>query len=307
MRFKFSLLLLVPMLFYPQQKPNFEIGLQVDNDSFVSTYNDFYYTAGTFIFANSLSKKSTEDKKIIYGFKVGQQIFNPRYVKSPYPEDHNRPYAGYLFGEYSQTKMYRSNQVFGFSLRLGVVGPNSKAEQFQDWMHSTFGFGEIIGWEYQIHNLLAVQFGANYSKPIFSKISNDKIDFHLCTDAEIGTAFTGMDVGTLGRISLSKSIVPMQQSNYYNGLGSSRKELYFFVLPKINLRLYDATIQGSLFNDDSPVTFNLKPIRFKGEAGLKFKYNRYNLSCIFRYTTDEIKGNSAAGYYYGSLSGSYQF
>lgn len=307
MRIPLFLLLFTITCLWSQDKPNFEIGLQLDNDSFFSTYNDFYYTNGIFAFANYNSKKSTDEKRIIHGFRIGQQIYNPRNVKSVFPEDHNRPYAGYLFGEYSLTKMHQSNQVFGMSFRLGVIGPDSKAEDFQKWMHRNFGFGQLIGWEYQIQNLLAAQFGVNYSKPIFSKITSDKIDFHLCSQAEIGTAFSGATIGTLGRISLSNSIVAMQNSNFHNGLGNSKKELYFFILPKINVQLYDATIQGCLFNDDSPVTYDLKPIRFKGEAGFRLKYDRYNLSCVFNYTTDEIKSNSAAGFYYGSLTGSYQF
>lgn len=300
-------LLLIPTLFWSQQKTKFEIGLQSENDSFVSTYNDFYYTNGLFAFANYLSPKSTEGKKIIHGFQIGQKIYNPRNVKSVFPEDHNRPFAGYLFAEYNRTKMYQSGQVFKMTFGLGRIGPDSKAEQFQDWMHETFGFGDIFGWEYQIKNLWAVQLGAAYSFPVFSKINSDKIDFNLYAQGEIGTAFTGFSVGTLGRISLSKSLTPIQNSNFYNGLGNSSKELYLFILPKINLQFYDATIQGSLFNDKSEVTFDLKPFRFKAEAGLKFRYNQYNLGCVFNYTTDEIKNTSAVGYTFGSLQFSYVF
>lgn len=306
MRCRFLLLLLIPTLALAQNKSDVEFGIQLDNDSFASTYNDFYYTNGLFAFANSISAKSTSEKKLIRGFKIGQQIYNPRNMKSPFPEDHDRPYAGYLFAEYNSTKMFQSNTVFGMSFRLGVIGPDSKAEEFQKWMHNAFGFGHLIGWENQIQNVLAVQFGMNYSKPFLSGITTDKMDFHLTGQTEIGTAFLSATIGTLGRISLMESITPMQDSNFYNGLGNSKKELYFYVLPKINLQFYDATIQGSLFNGDSPVTFDLEPLRFKGEAGFKFKYNQYNLSCSFNYTTKEIK-SSATDYYYGSLVGSYVF
>eukprot|EP01136_Pigoraptor_vietnamica_P039805 Opistho-1_new@11000 len=300
-------LLLVPTLFWSQQKSNFEIGLELENDSFVSTYNDFYYTNGLFAYANYVSAKSTAAKKIIHGFQLGQKIYNPRNVKSVFPEDHNRPFVGYLFAEYNRTKMYQSNQVFKMSFGLGRIGPDSKAEEFQDWMHETFGFGGIYGWEYQIKNLWAFQLGAEYSFPIFSKITSNKIDFHCYSQGEAGTAFTGLSVGTLARISLSKSLKPMQNSNFYNGLNNAKKEFYFYILPKINLQLYDATIQGSMFNDKSEVTFDLKPLRFKGEAGLKFKYNQYNLGCVFNYTTNEINNGTATGYTFGSLEFSYLF
>ncbi|MCF6131271.1 lipid A deacylase LpxR family protein [Flavobacterium wongokense] len=304
MRYSFLLFVLLPVLGWTQENSKFELGLQLDNDSFASAYNDFYYTNGIFVFANYVSKKSTAGQKIIHGLKIGQQIYNPRNMKSPFPEDHNRPYAGYLFAEYNTSKMFQSNSVLGMSFRLGIVGPDSKAEDFQRWMHNAFGFGHIIGWEQQIHNLVAVQVGLNYSKPIFA---TDKMDLHFNGQAEAGTAFSSAAIGTLCRISLSKSVTPMQQSSFYNGLGTAKKEFYFYILPKLNLQFYDATIQGSLFNHDSPVTFNLNPLRFKGETGLKFKYSHYNLSCAFNYITEEIKNNSATGYYYGSLIGSYAF
>jgi len=306
MRYFLFFWLLIPTLVRTQNTP-WELGLQLDNDSFVSTYNDFYYTNGTFLFANCISAKSTEAKKIVRGFKLGQQIYNPREVKSVFPEDHNRPYAGYLFGEYSLTKMYSSNRVLKMSFQLGVVGPNAKAEDFQKWMHHSFGFGEIIGWEYQIQNLLALQWGIDYSQPILSAISSDNSDFHLLAQADLGTAFSAINLGALSRVSLWKPLTPMQNSNFYNGLGGAAQELYFFISPKINLQMYDATIQGSMFTNDSSVTYSIKPLRLKVEAGLKFKCHRYNLSCSFQYTTDEIKSSSATGFYYGSLIGSYVF
>lgn len=306
MRYLFLIGLLFPTLGWTQ-KNNFELGLQLDNDSFVSTFNDFYYTSGLFVMANYNSDKSTSDKKIVHGFKIGQQIYNPRDVKSIFPDNHNRPYAGYLFAEYNKTKMYASSRIIGMTFKLGVVGPDSKAADFQKWMHTTFGFGEIMGWEQQIHNLLVIQFGLSYSKPIFNKITSDKIDFHLLAASEIGTAFSSVHIGTLGRISLSKPLTAIQNSNYHNGLGTAIKEVYFFISPKINLQAYDATIQGSMFNNESPVIFDLKPLRFKGEAGIKIKYYQYNLSCLFNYTSDEIKNSSATGCFYGSIVGSYIF
>ncbi|MGL2965592.1 lipid A-modifier LpxR family protein [Flavobacterium sp. XGLA_31] len=306
MRFKILWLLVASSVVAQNKKP-IELGLQLENDSFVSTYNDFYYTNGTFLFGNYVSDKTTTEQKRIHGFRIGQQIFNPRWVKATNPENHNRPYAGYLFAEYSVTKMNRSNSVKAMTFQLGVVGPDSKAEQFQDWMHASFGFGKIYGWEYQIQNTLALQYGLTYSKPIFAKVTSDYLDFQLYTKSDLGTVFTGTNFGILTRLSLSKPLTAMSNSNFYNGLGTAPKECYFFVLPKINLQVYDATIQGSLFDHKSVVTFDLKPIRFRGEAGIKFKYHHLNLSGSFVYTTDEIRNNSATGYYYGSVISSYVF
>jgi hypothetical protein len=58
---------------------------------------------------------------------------------------------------------------------------------------------------------------------------------------------------------------------YAAAAGSSESEFYFYIAPSINYQLYDATIQGSLFSNRSPITFSLVPYRFNGEAGFKYR------------------------------------
>jgi len=59
----------------------------------------------------------------------------------------------------------------------------------------------------------------------------------------------------------------------YNQNYRTTSEFYFFISLKINYQAYDVTIQGSLFGGNSPVTFDLIPFRFQGEAGLKYRKN----------------------------------
>ena len=84
-----------------------------------------------------------------------------------------------------------------------------------------------------------------------------------------------------------------------------QKEFFLYLNPSVSYMAYDATIQGSMFNDDSPVTFPLIPFRFNAEAGIKYRSNNWNLSYAFNYRGKELTNNVIVGYFYGSVAVSY--
>jgi lipid A 3-O-deacylase len=298
-------------LVFSQNNTPFEIGLVLENDSFTSVVNDKYYTNGMELFYRHLSNKSNDNVKKIISFKAGQYIYNPKWVKSDLIEDHNRPYAGYLFVEVGVNRFYRNENVWITNFQLGVVGPLSQAEDFQKIMHNTFGFGKIYGWQFQIGNALGLQYNTIFSKKIMSKFSTKKMDFHFNSKLDMGTVATGITVGSLVRISLNNALFSIQNSNFYGASlqrhKSKNNECYLFLLSKINYQIYDATIQGSFFENNSPLVFKINPIRFKVETGIKYRFSSWNTSYSFLYTTNEIKNSTTSGFYYGSIAASYIF
>lgn len=283
------------------------VGLQLDNDSFTSTYNDFYYTNGLFLFGSRLAKSTTSSTKVLHSFRLGQQIYNPRWVKATVPQEQNRPYAGYLFAEYTAKQINSANRVRANTFQVGIVGPGSGAECFQKWMHRSFGFGELKGWEHQIQNTVALQYQRLYVKPIWLALSSDRVDFNLMGTAVVGTAFDGLSAGVLGRVRLSSHGSSLKATNFYDELSESPTAFYLFALPKINFQCYDATIQGSLFDRKSILTYDLRPLRYAVEVGVRYKYHQFNFSYTATYSSKEIENSTASGYFYGSLMGSYLF
>ena len=298
---------LFAVLLQGQNRAPMVIGLQLDNDSFTSTYNDFYYTNGLFLYGSRLAKSTTATTKIIHSFRVGQQIYNPRWVKATLLENQNRPYAGYLFAEYTTTRISEANRVQANTFQIGIVGPGSGAEGFQKWMHRSFGFGDLKGWGNQIQNTIALQYQRLYVKPIWAALSSNRVDFNLYGKTVVGTAFDGISAGFLARVRLSEQGASLHATNYYNELSEAPEAFYFFALPKINLQCYDATIQGSLCDHKSILTYDLRPLRFTMEAGIRYKYQQFNFSYTAIYSSKEIENSTASGYFYGSLVGSYLF
>jgi hypothetical protein len=283
-----------------------EIGLLTDNDLYTSSRNDMYYTNGLELFYRFKTRNNTESiAKEITELKIGQYIYTPRFIDSPNKALVDRPYAGYLFGEFGKSFFYKNENVVKVSFQLGYVGPNAFGEQVQKNLHRIIGYKEVLGWENQIKNALAIQARFAFSKKMFPANPSSKIDLHWRSELNVGTVLTGASTGLLSRIAIKK-LVPVNDSNLYNGaIGSNATEFYFYIAPSINYQLYDATIQGSRFSNASPITFSLVPFRFNGEAGFKYRKNNLNLSYVFNYRGKELYSKTISGYFYGSIGVSY--
>jgi hypothetical protein len=66
---------------------------------------------------------------------VGQEIYTPRYIPSIAPDD--RPFAGWLYGGV-QSSAVTDHDLTSVSIKAGVTGPPSLAEQLQVTFHEMF-------------------------------------------------------------------------------------------------------------------------------------------------------------------------
>lgn len=308
---KNALILIIVLLFTVDlwaQKPA-EIGLISDNDLWTSPVSDHYYTNGIELFYRYLGTRKTEKlAKNITEFRIGQYMYNPQSPDVEKTIYHDRPFAGYLFAEAGINKFYYNEDVLKVNLQVGVVGPESMADDLQKLIHDTFGYDAVRGWQYQIQTTFALQGNVMYSKKILPNRFKEKIDFHIQGDLNIGTIWMGASVGPMARISLKRPLQPIYNSALHGAALNpdkesykDQKEFFLYLNPSINYQRYDATIQGSMFNDESPITFPLIPFRFNAEAGIKYRNNHWNYSYSFNYRGKELTNNVIEGYFYGSI------
>lgn len=160
-------------LTFGQGKTN-EIGLITDNDLYTSSKNDMYYTNGLELFYRFLSKNSNEKiNKKITEFRIGQYIYNPRFINEEAVTINDRPFTGYLFAEVGRSFFYQSESVLKTDFQLGYMGPTAFGEETQESFHHIIGYKKVYGWENQLHNALAVQAHILYSKKLFPKFASD--------------------------------------------------------------------------------------------------------------------------------------
>ena len=304
----FAFLILTATLTFGQGKRT-EIGFISDNDLYTSSKNDMYYTNGLELFYRFLSKNDNEKiNKKITEFRIGQYIYNPRFINKEAVYVNDRPFTAYLFAEAGRSFFYQSESVLKTDFQLGFMGPNALGQETQEGFHKIIGYKKVYGWENQLHNAFGVQAHVMYSKKLFPSKHNDFVDLHFQSEANLGTIFTGISTGFMTRIGFKK-LLPIYDSNIHDASVSANvqpniREFYFYAMPSVNYQFYDATIEGSMFNDTSPITFDLVPLRFNAEFGLKYRHNNFNMSYSFIYRGRELEGDvndTNRGYFYGSI------
>lgn len=305
----FLVLLILTSVFTFGQGKTAEIGFITDNDLYTSSKNDMYYTNGLEIFYRFLSKnENPKINKKITEFRIAQYIYNPRFINKEAVDVNDRPFTAYLFAEAGRSFFFKSESVLKTDFQLGFMGPNALGEETQVGFHKIIGYKKVYGWENQLHNAFAVQAHVVYSKKMFPSAHYDFVDLHFQSEANLGTIFTGVSTGFMARFGFKK-LIPIYNSNMYDASVSAEvqpniREFYFYAMPSVNYQFYDATIEGSMFNDTSPITFDLVPLRFNAEFGLKYRHNNFNMSYSFIYRGRELEGDvndTNSGYFFGSI------
>jgi lipid A 3-O-deacylase len=290
-----------------------EFGFKSENDSYLAQGSDRYYTNGLFInFRRALDQTKLKDglEKKIYEVSVGQRMYNPISGYAPNPLTQDRPFAGYLYAGGALSWFKSNESVLKASAEIGIVGPSSLAEDGQELLHKTVGFYELAGWEYQIKDEVAINLSVQYTKLIHRLVDNAAdISFEGYVNA--GTTFSGAGAGILLRAG---SINQLFNTSYLNSsIGNNAKtkslvprEIFFYVKPQLNFVAYDATVQGSMFKNNSPITFDVKPIVFAQQLGFNFSSQRFTVDFGVIFKTKEIE-SSARAHQWGAISMFYRF
>lgn len=309
---KTFLLLFLVISCYGQEKFSKQFSFVNDNDLYISFYQDRYYTNGAFLNYSYLStKKSDKIQKKIYNFQIGQKLYSPFKANVQFLSEHDRPFAGYLFGGFGISYFFKKNSFLRINSEVGVIGPSAFGEESMNFVHDIYGFEPATGWKYQIQDAFALNFSVEFTKQL---ATSKYIDFNWMNIANVGTVFSDISTGFLSRIGIK----PLQNianstafnSNLNNKITDFNNEIevLFYVNPMLRYAIYDATIQGSFLNTNNPITYELKPIVLTTELGFKFTANRFNFKYAIIHHTKKLKSVKVpSGNIYGSIGINYLF
>jgi len=295
-----------------QQKFSREISFTTDNDLYVSINRDRYYTNGMFLNYRFIAKnENTKLAKKIFELQIGHEMYTPNKPIVIFIEEHDRPFAGYLYGSFGIKNVYKNNTILQYTLQAGVIGPNAFGKELQDFIHDIYGFKKAVGWKFQIENAIALNFNANYIC-FLGKNDGNTMDISWINTAKLGTVYTNVSSGFYARFGLN-SLSEITNSiafntNLNNDTTTTKRavESFFFLKPTIRYAFYDATLQGSFLNTTSLVTKELIPLVFTVEIGLKFTVNRFNFGYTFNYNTSKSEGlRYTYGNKYGTINVNY--
>lgn len=244
------------------------ISLSLDNDGLLGS--DRGYTNGLFFKFNSNSTVDIENSSSFilktigswlpleqqsnkgWGITVGQQIWTPTDLTSPFEGENDRPYTGFLFIE-ANVSEFSSESANKYSLMLGAVGPDAFGENSQKSVHSLIGSPKPMGWGRQIKNQTVFNFSyegqrlLNRSAGWFDK----DYDTGLSGRINVGNYQSEIALGSTIRwgenLDESFASVGVMPGDYIDPsvLSKSRAGQFYYLSLEARYRFQDITIDGA--------------------------------------------------------------
>lgn len=287
------------------------IGFQNDNDVYLMTRQDQYYTNGinlSYRKAVDSTRLSARFENKVWAVGFGQKIFNASDGAVLSFEDVDRPITGYLYAKGEINWFTKGEEVFSLGTEVAAIGPWALGRDMQEGFHRTFGFYDIYGWEYQLNNSIGVDVFGSYSS-LFFRNQRESLDVIMTSNISLGMNNTRLSTGPtfrwghMNRLYESVALASKVQSK--NRLAKS--EFYFFYRPELNWVIYNSTIQGGLFlRDKGPITFDLKPIMVSHQVGFQYSINRIGVNMRYIFNSKEVRSEATA-HQYGTIALAYYF
>ncbi len=236
---------------------------------------------------------------------LGQNIYTPEHIEKKELIKDDRPYSGWIyFGAAFHSKNYI--KMDSLEIQIGIVGPESFAEQTQKFVHRVRGSQQPEGWDHQLKNEPGL-FVIYDHKTRILRANHSGIDIDAITHVggAIGNVYTFADTGMEVRWGLNipsdfgtSLIRPSGDSNAPVNAGDPRIScdnnfsLYMFTMVNGYLMLHNIFLDGNTFTDSHSVDKKY----FVGEigAGIGMIYHRYKLSFAQILRTKEFNRQDSA-------------
>ncbi len=310
----FTLFLFLSFQLLAQETNTFnnELELVTDNDFFV-----FYNTSDrNYSYGISARYRWTSSEKnrlgLLFKNKIGHSLiaginieaYTPNYLNDGTKDDEviERPYAGWSYGEFKINYIF-DKSYFRFGLEIGVLGEASQVGTIQNYFHEHISGDETVDWSDQIPNQFGLNFTASFAHEIYSI---GFLDTYASVDGSLGNIHTyiwpkiNFRFGKLNKINASVGTK--------NGLFSTHKhaEWFFDYGVGMKLSLYNATIQGNIFNTNltKPKT-QINHYIFTSHAGVQYSFHRFAATFSMHFNTGEF--DRTKNHSFGSLQVLYRF
>ena len=272
-----------------------QINLDVDNDLYFDS-RDMYYSSGIFVSFSSL--KNTDDKIFFNHFKIGQLIYTPSSRYEINPNLYDYPYSGYLFLELSKQKQISKNSSFTLGGNIGITGDASLAKGMQNLYHDLVLDLPHLAWNSQMPQEFQINLLANFFKG-FKIEENINITSKLYSKIGTYQIMTGVNFGLL--------IGDINWTGFSDNLiNNSKNKLSFYLGTHQEYYFHDYKLEGSLFNEDAPLTMTSNKYRNTLEVGLKKKFKNLQILTTFNSMSKDTEKQRTSRHPFLKISLSYQ-
>jgi lipid A 3-O-deacylase len=137
-------------------------------------------------------------------YAVGQSIFTPNNLNEANPPPTARPYAGFLYGAFGLVGD-SGTHLDQLQVTLGVIGPDSLAEETQKWVHALIHDQKPLGWSTQLHNEpgLIIQYERSIKLIPPTSVLGLIADVEPDYGAAVGNVYDYVNVGAMARLGFN--------------------------------------------------------------------------------------------------------
>ena len=263
-----------------------------ENDFFTAT--DYYYTQGISfeLAAPSLRKNpltvllpKLKGSCATYGLTLDHVGFTPSSIRHTEIIYNDRPFAAYImlktFLVSTDTLHHRRLST---TLSTGVIGTAAFGEGMQKTIHNWLKNIEPLGWEHQIKNDVVLNYELSYERQLY--YYKNIFLFSSLIKIQAGTLMDNVQVGCTifaGKFNSPFSSCASESENKF--------KLYCYAQPLVSLVGYNATLQGGLFNRDSPYTIASQHVTrtvFQTNFGLVLGFHKIYLEYCQSFISKEF-------------------
>ncbi|ADM09134.1 hypothetical protein PB2503_05302 [Parvularcula bermudensis HTCC2503] len=270
-----------------------------ENDYFAGT--DQNYTSGVrfarfievepggfqFGIAERLFGARGDRDEVIYGLGLGQSLYTPTDTDAEAPLFDQRPYAAWLYSEYSLIRL-GGGTADQLTVEFGTVGPDALGEEVQNNYHTLIGGEEAEGWDNQIRNELGVV--VSYERKLRAQFSREignvgvGVDVTPYAGGSVGNIRSDVRAGAILRLGagLDDDFGPPRINPASAGVGyfspTQSNALYAYIGGQGRYVFNDITLEGSLFDDDDPVTVDIEETVGEIQGGIVWRIADWQLA-----------------------------
>jgi hypothetical protein len=284
------------------------VRINYENDFFAMS--DEYYTQGVNLeFVAPAFKKfplamllvKNKFLPTITGIALEHEGFTPTNILASEVLENDRPYScSLILKTFSIISNPHTNHRLATQFSLGVIGPWAMGKEIQIAIHEKINSDKIPkGWNNQVHNDVIINYQIEYEQGLWIKRSF------------IVTAKGGGRLGTyITRLNSSFAFMFGLFDNPFQFATKRDKnfQIYLYAEPQVNFIVFDATLQGGIFNDHNPYTLDRTEISrlvFQQNAGLVVKIHAFALEYSQTVMTREFKTGSSHSW--GSVRMAFSF
>ncbi len=308
----------------PPPDPAGTLSLGIENDVLGGT--DRYYTNGLQIAWRSPSADLPAPLdwlnrqldflqgpgELRWGLAIGQSIFTPENTQLTNPDPTDRPYAGYLYGALSLSRV-TATSLSVLEIQAGIVGPSAGGKFVQNGFHSLIGDAPARGWAYQLSD-----------EPVAALILERKWRVPLAGDEQLGVELLPSVSGSVGNLqtyaaagailrvgrNLAADFGPprirpaLAGSAFFQPRGD---DFGWYVFGGVEGRAVarDIFLDGNTWADSRSV--DSRPLVADLQAGVAVIWRGVRIAYTQVWRTEEFYGQRGGMQQFGSLSVSFRF